>query len=168
MFNTLKELPLRVFTRTQVALSAATEEAKSTSILPSNKEQRAGLVAGGLFATAAYGASVPAMAAGVSGFTNVMYTFTKFAMILVGSASVLMAVAAGLMFVTSAGNSRMISRAKDTIKYVVVGMMLVGGMWILREVVSAVVDPSGKDSLNKTVKDSGNAAAQGSSNAPLK
>ena len=162
MFSTLKQIPLRVMVRAQVARAASSEETQSHSITPSNKEQRAGLLLGGAFATVAYSASVPALAAGVSGFTNVLFTFTKFAMILVGAASVLMAVAAGLMFVTSAGNSRMISRAKDTIKYVVLGMLLVGGMWILREVISAVVDPSGTDAVNNQMKSSGDSAAQSS------
>lgn len=169
MFNTLKELPLRAFVRMQTGATAASERSRA-SLIPTTTRDRSSLALGGIFATAAYAASVPALAAnsGTGSFLNVLSTFTKFALIIVGAVSILMAVAAGLMFITSGGNSRMISRAKDTIKYVVLGMMLVGGLWVLRRVLGAVVDPGGQDSLNKQMINGADQAAQDAAGAKLK
>jgi hypothetical protein len=60
--------------------------------------------------------------------------------------SLLMGVFAALQFVGSAGNERTISRAKSTIKNVVIGLSLAAGIFIMKKLVIGLFSEANVDS----------------------
>lgn len=175
MFNhikKIKEIPTRAFVRMQTASLPVKPETKSaraiTQVVPHTSKDRAAVAFGAGFAVVLYSLTVQAFAA-YTGLTEVIDNFTRFAMFLLGAMTVLMAVAAGLMFVTAAGNQKQVGKAKDTIKYVVIGMVLVLAIGVGRKVVVELVSgASGGKSGTGGALDTGASAREKAASTPPK
>lgn len=85
--------------------------------------------------------------------------FTNFIVLIVAALSVLMGVWAALQFVGSGGNSQVASKAKSTIKNVVIGLVVCAGIFIIKNAVLAVVGGAGGDGnstkFNQDLQDNG-------------
>jgi len=153
MISKLRSLPLRTFVAAQTNTLQMTDRHEMSSGAVSTRRGRIEMTLGGLFGYAAV-AAAPALAAGsttgknapASGVVGVLNSVTNLVIILLAAISLLMGVFAALQFVGSAGNERTISRAKSTIKNVVIGLSLAAGIFIMKKLVIGLFSEANVDS----------------------
>lgn len=90
---------------------------------------------------------------GETNITNLVTRITNFVIAILAGLSIMMFVYAAILFVTSGGSQQMIDRAKETTKYVVVGVALAAGVFVLRnlviDVIGGATGPDGKGTLER-------------------
>ena len=152
MISKLRSLPLRTFVAVQTNTLQMTDQHKLSSGAVTTRRGRIEMTLGGLFGYAAV-AAAPALAAPAtgknapaSGIVGVLNSVTNLVIVLLAAISLLMGVFAALQFVGSAGNERTISRAKSTIKNVVIGLSLAAGIFILKTLVIGLFSEANVDS----------------------
>lgn len=158
MITKINNLALRGLTTAQV--KGAEVAAKPASREVTTTAAKLQMAAGAAIAYLLYLITVPAIAADkdTQNVVALIDRFTNFIVILVAAISVLMGVFAALQFVGSGGNSQVASRAKSTIKNVVIGLVVCAGVFILKNAVLSVVAAGGsgnENKFNKTLKDNG-------------
>jgi len=169
MITKIKEIPMRAFVSAQTFTLTRTEDARqsplASHVVPQTTRDRAALALGAVIAMVASSLTAQSYAATekYSGFAGVVNTFTQFAFYVLAAGSFIMALFAALMFVTAGGNPKMVGRAKDTIKYVVIGIVLMAAFKVAREVIFTIADPgTSNDSGVKGGLQKGQDAAQSS------
>jgi len=145
MFTKIYNKALSGFVSLQTTAMTAGKTTRS-AVVPATRVGKLEVVVGAALAYCLYLLSAPAFAADKdqSKVVDLINGFTNFVVILVAAISVLMGVWAGLQFVGSGGNNQVASRAKNTIKNVVIGLVVCAGIFILKNAILAIVGGASK------------------------
>lgn len=163
MFHKLNTLALGAFVGAQTNAIAKTNDIQARStVIPASRSGKLEMAAGAGLAYLLYLLTVPAFAdeKAQKGVVALLDRFTNFIVLLIAAFSVLMGVFAALQFVGSGGNTQIASKAKTTIRNVVIGLVLCAGVFIIKNAILSIVAGTGtgdENKFNKTLRDNGGA-----------
>lgn len=176
MLNKIRTLPLRGFVSAQTAVLSAADSASESKAMQTQalgtRRGRIEMAIGALMAYVVYAGAVNSAFAksntaatqkSADGLLSLINTFTTFLIIVLAAGSLLMGIAAALMFVGSGGSAAAIKRAKDTIRNVVIGLVVAAGIFIIKKAIIETVGAPGVDgSGGKKLRDIVNKNGDGS------
>lgn len=138
----LRQLPLKLAVNIQTAAYDAGQ--RTASVVPQERHHKLQLLSGalvGAFAAntaAAFAAPKPGEAQGK--ITALLENVTTFLIYLVAFGSVLMLVWSAFLYITSGGNQSRVGQAKNAAKYVIIGLAIAAGLFIVKDLVLQTVD----------------------------
>lgn len=158
MLTKIRNLPLRAAVAVQSAGVTSSAKGEGTLANMRTRRGRTELTVGALMGYMTVGASKAFAAAdtgntreSASGILDLINTFTTFLIIILAAGSLLMGIFAALQFVGSAGNEKVTRNARNTIKNVIIGLVVAAGIFILKTaVIELVAAPGAEEGDNST------------------
>lgn len=153
MISKVRQLPTRAVVAVQNRSVEQSGQESSLRLALSSARSRAEVAVGAVLAYLLYasttftalaqsggsGAGAGDTSKATSGVLGLIGTFTNFLILLLAAGSLLMGIFAALQFVGSGGSERVVTRAKSTIKNVVIGLCLAAGIFVIKKAVISVI-----------------------------
>ena len=143
MFTKLNTKALSVCVSAQTAMLNAANSAKivGAAVLPGSRAGKLEFAIGAAIGYLLYLVTVPAFAdeKDQQKLIGIIKGFTTFVVVVAAAASVFMFVTAGIQWIFSGGSERLATSAKNTVRNVVLGILIIAGAFILRGVLLSVV-----------------------------